>query len=129
MTLRARTENAGHGDEQELGEATLDLLGLGLRSGEPEQDVIGVPDVTQPPIPWIPRISGRESTPLLLQRPHRGTIALAAGSLERAFDPLIRRVIPSACASGVFRHQSRLDELVQPIQVNVGQARGENPAI
>ena len=43
---------------QELGEATFDLLGFGLRSGEPEQDVIGIPDVTQPPVvrdpmdPW-----------------------------------------------------------------------------
>jgi hypothetical protein len=27
---------------QELGEATLDLFGSGLRSGEPEQDVIGL---------------------------------------------------------------------------------------
>jgi hypothetical protein len=27
---------------QELGEATLDLLGFGLRSGEPEQDIVGL---------------------------------------------------------------------------------------
>ena len=41
---------------QELGEATLDLLGLGLRSDEPEQDVIGVSRVTQPPIARIRQI-------------------------------------------------------------------------
>ena len=42
---------------QELSEATFDLLGFGLRSGEPEQDVVRVPGVTQSPIAgiaWIP---------------------------------------------------------------------------
>ncbi len=31
--------------------------------------------------------------------------------------------------SGVFRQQNCFDELVQPVQVDVGQARGENPAL
>ena len=31
--------------------------------------------------------------------------------------------------SGVFRQQNCFDELVQPVEVDVGQARGENPAL
>ena len=39
---------------QELGEAGLDLLGLGFRPGEPEQGVVGVSGgVAQPPVPGI----------------------------------------------------------------------------
>src|SRR5262249_43189157 len=35
---------------QELGQACFDLLGLGLGSGEPEQLVVGIPDVMQPAV-------------------------------------------------------------------------------
>ena len=72
---------------QELSEAMLDLLGLCLRSGEPEQDVIGVSRVTQPPVAGIVGILAREAALLLAQRPHRGMVAAAAGSRERVLHP------------------------------------------
>jgi hypothetical protein len=56
-------------------------------------------------------------------------IAAAAGSRERALHPLVLRVVPPEHPSGVSRDQDRLDDAVQPVQIDVGQARGENPAI
>ena len=114
---------------QELSEATFDLLGFGLRSGEPEQDVIGIPDVTQPPIRGILQIRGREATLLLLQRPRGGIVAAFASTPDGACDPLVLRIGTPVHTSGVFRQQNCFDELVQPVQVDVGQARGENPAL
>ena len=114
---------------QELGEATFDLLGFGLRSGEPEQDVIGVSDVPQPPVARIVGILAGEAALLLAQRPHRGMIATAASSSERPLHPLVLRIVFPEHPSVVFRHQHRLDEAVQPVQVDVGQARGEHPAL
>ena len=65
---------------QELGEATFDLLGFGLRSGEPEQDVVGVSHVPQPPVARIVWIQARKAALLLAQLPHRSIIATAAGT-------------------------------------------------
>ena len=114
---------------QELTEATFDLLSFRSWSGEPEQDVIGVADVTQPPILRIVRIQTREAALLLAQRSHRGMIATLASTTDRGRDPVVLRIGFPAHTSGVFRHQNRLDKHVQPVQVDVGQARGENPAL
>jgi hypothetical protein len=114
---------------QELSEATFDLLSFVLRSSEPEQNVIGVPDVTKPPVVRIARILDREAALLLAQLPRCGTIAAFAGTMVRASDPVVGRIGFPAHASGVSRYQNRLDKRVQPVEVDVGQARGENPAI
>jgi hypothetical protein len=42
---------------QELSQALLDLLGFGLRSGEPEEGVVGVSTVAEPPVVWILRMA------------------------------------------------------------------------
>jgi len=42
---------------QECREALFDLLGLGLGSDEPEQGVVGVAAVMQPPVTGIMRVS------------------------------------------------------------------------
>ena len=66
---------------------------------------------------------------LLAQRPHRGMIAPDASFGERVLHPLVLRIVSPEHPSVVSRHQDRLDERVQPVQVDVGQARGENPAL
>ena len=67
---------------------------------------------------------------LLAQRPHRGMIAAFASTPDaRSAILLYAGLRAPAHTSGVFRHQNCLDELVQPVQVDVGQARGENPAL
>jgi hypothetical protein len=50
---------------QKLTEATSDLLSFRSWSDEPEQDVIGVADVTQPPIIRIVRIQTRKAPDVL----------------------------------------------------------------
>jgi len=88
---------------QELGEASLDLLGLGLRSGEPEQDVIGVSHVTQPSVARIRWIRTWQAPLLLAQRPHRGMIAVAASTSERVLHPLVLRIASPEHTSVISR--------------------------
>ena len=52
-------------------------------------------------------------------------ITAFAGTVKRASDPAGLRIGTPELASGVSRHQNRFDEAVQPVQVDVGQARGE----
>ena len=72
---------------QELREARFDLLGFGLRSGEPEQGVVGVPDVPQPPVARIAGILARQAAQLLAQRPRLGTVSALAGPCDARFAP------------------------------------------
>jgi hypothetical protein len=100
---------------QELAEATFDLLGFGLRPGEPEQDVVGVSHVPQPPVARILGIMTREATLLLAQYPHRGMIATDASFGERVLHPLVLRIVSPEHPSVVSRYQDRLDKRVQPV--------------
>jgi hypothetical protein len=72
VAQEARSVGAGVGDQrlvtgqfqlevlaQELSQALFDLLGFGLGSGEPEQVVIAVAHVSQPPEIGITRIHAR----------------------------------------------------------------------
>ena len=68
---------------QELGQAGPDLLGLGFGSGEPEQRVIGVTCVPQPPVAGIAGIRAGQAAQLLAQLPHCGTVAVCAGTSYR----------------------------------------------
>src|SRR6516162_10399616 len=56
-------------------------------------------------------------------------ITAFASTMKRASDPAGLRIGTPELASGVSRHQNRLDEAVQPVEVDVGQARGEHPAL
>ena len=105
---------------QELSEATFDLLGFVLRSSEPEQDVICVPNLTQSPIARITWIPGRNTALLLAQRSCSGMITAFASTMKRASDPAGLRIGTPEHSSVVSRHQNRLDEAVQPVQVDVG---------
>ena len=40
---------------QERCQALLDLLGFGLGSGEPEEVIVGIADISQPPVAGITR--------------------------------------------------------------------------
>ena len=106
---------------------SFDLLGLCLRSGEPEQDVIGISHVAQSPIATIAGILAWETAQLLAQRPHHGTVAAAAGPSERVAHPLVLRISLPEHAPGVSRDEDCFDKLVQPVQVDVGQAPGREP--
>jgi hypothetical protein len=41
---------------QELGQALLDLLGFGLGPGEPEEVIVGIADISGPPVAGITRV-------------------------------------------------------------------------
>ena len=50
---------------QELGEALFDLLGFGLGSDEPQQVIVSVSDISQPPVSRILRILTGQAALLL----------------------------------------------------------------
>jgi hypothetical protein len=53
-------------------------------------------------------------------------ITAFTGTMKRASDPAGLRIGSPEHSSGVSRHQNRLDEAVQPVQIDVGQARGQD---
>jgi hypothetical protein len=54
---------------QERREALLDLLGFGSGSGESEEVIVGVPDISQPPVAGIIGVPARDPAPLRAQPP------------------------------------------------------------
>jgi hypothetical protein len=57
----------------------LDLLGFSLRPGEPEQMVVGISAIPQPPIVRIVRVGTRQSDHPPPQIPGLGPVAASAG--------------------------------------------------
>ncbi len=114
---------------QERRQPLLDLLGFGLRSGEPEQGVVGVTAVAQPPIARIIGILAGQAVQPPVERPRLRAVTVPAGSCDRLFHRAVLRVTGPEPASGVFRDQDRLDEDVQLVQVDVGQDRGCDAAL
>ena len=106
---------------QEPRQAPFDLFGLGFGSGEPEQMIICVPAVPQPPVAGIARIPGGQAAQFPPQRAHLDTVTAFASLRDRALHLLILRVVPAEFPSGVFRYENCFDEIVQPVQVNIGQ--------
>src|SRR3954468_4458300 len=52
---------------EELADATLDLLGFVPWSAEPEQEIVRIPDVPEPPEVWVLGIARRHGLRLLTQ--------------------------------------------------------------
>ena len=105
---------------QERREALLDLLGFGLGSGEPEEVIVGVPDISQPPVAGIGRVPARDPAPLRAQPPHCGAVTLSPGVADCSGQPGVFGVCDPDYSPGVFRDQDCLGEFVQPVQVNIG---------
>ncbi len=114
---------------QERRQAGLDLLGLGLRPGEPEEVIICVPGVAEPPEAGITGIPAGQASQLLAQLPDRGAVAAGPGAPGRILHLPVSRTGCPARPSGIFRNENCLDKFVQPVQVNVGQDRGHDSAL
>ena len=114
---------------QEVSQAPFDLLGFGLRAGEPEQVIVGIAEVPEPAVARVTGIPGGQAPPLLAQFPHRGTVAAAPGVRHRVGHLGPGRIGFPAFPSGIFRDEDRLGELIQPVQVNVRQDGGRDAAL
>src|ERR1019366_3686932 len=64
---------------QEPGQALLDFLRFGPWTGEPEEMVIGVPDVPEPAVAGVTGIPAWQAAPLPEQFPCQGTVPAVAG--------------------------------------------------
>ena len=110
-SLRSSCRNAAAG---------FDLLGFGSGSGEPEEVIVGVPDISQPPVPGITRVPARDAAPLRAQPPRCGPVAPPPGVADRSGQPGVFGIRDPDNSSGVFRDQDCLSEFVQPVQVDIG---------
>jgi hypothetical protein len=106
---------------QERCQALLDLLGFGSGSGEPEEVIVGVPDISQPPVAGITRVPARGAAPLCAQLPHRSAVAPPPGVADRSGQPGVFGICGPGNSPGVFRDQDCLGEFVQPVQVDIGE--------
>ena len=60
---------------EELGEAGLDLLGFGPGSGEPEEVIVGVAAVAEPPEAGIVKVPAGQAVLLLAKLARRGAVS------------------------------------------------------
>jgi hypothetical protein len=114
---------------QELCQALLDLLGFGLGSGEPEEVIVGIADISKPPVAGITRVPARDPAPPRAQPPRCGAVTPPPGVADRSGQPGVFGIRDPDSSPGVFRDQDCLGVFVQPVQVNIGQDRGNDPAL
>ena len=106
---------------KECRQACFDLFGFGLWPGEPEELIICVPGISEPPVVAVLGIPAGQTPLLLSQLPRRGAVAAVVGTLDCVSHLHIGRVRSSMFSSGVLRYEYCLDKLVQPVQVDIGQ--------
>lgn len=103
----------------ELCQPLFDFLGFCLRSGEPEQGVVGVTRISQSPVARIMSIHAGHTAKSLAQLPHLGAvIALACASYGRPH-PMKGTVRLPDSSPGVFRDQNILDVLIHLVQIDI----------
>jgi len=108
---------------QEPRQTLFDFFGFCLWSGEPEEGVVGIAHVPQPPIAWIMSIHTGNAVELLAQFPHLRVVAALAGASYRRPHPMKGAVRLPDPAPSVFRDQNLLDILVHLVQVDIGKDR------
>jgi hypothetical protein len=106
---------------QERGEASLDLLGFDLRSDEPQEVIVCVSAVLQPPVARISGIPAGQAAKLLAQLAFQDVIAMSAGTPHGGSHLTVGGVFRLPVSSGVLRNEILFDELVQPVQINIGK--------
>jgi hypothetical protein len=114
---------------QELDQALLDLLGFGLGAGEPEQVIVGVPDIPEPAVTGIAGLPVGQALPLLAQLPRGGAVPASPCGPYRIVHRGVRTAGGPACPSGIFRDENCPGELIQAVQVDIGQERGRHAAL
>src|SRR5262249_41039667 len=115
--------------EQALVELGLDRLGFFPWAAEAQEPIIGVPDVPEPAERRVVRLSRRQ----LLCLP-----AQALGLFESPSHPFVpgglqerhvRRIWPPTVPAIVCWEEDLLDELTQPIQIDMTEERAHHPAL
>src|SRR5215207_4559423 len=99
----------------------LDLFGLPARPAEAEQEVVGVAHVAQSPVVRVVAVLGGDAVHPFAQfarlLPFPRSRELPRPGLDRG----VFGVVFPLCLAVVGRKQRLLDEVVQPIQVDVGE--------
>ena len=81
---------------QERCEAGPDLLSFGFWSGEPEEGVVGVPDIAKPPIARVVRVRAGQAALPRTQLACLGTVTAGAGAPDETFTCWLRTCLIAA---------------------------------
>src|SRR5258708_6252590 len=97
---------------QERRDLLLDVLGLALWTGEPQQPVGGLADIPEPPVSPISGVLARELAAAQGEPARFRLVLMPAGPLDRVLHSLIRPVAPTAAAQAVLGPHPFLDVLI-----------------
>src|SRR4051794_9364401 len=115
---------------QELADPDRDRLGFIPWAIEAQEEVVSVSDVSQPPVSlveFLPRRDDPQSLPQGLDRLRGGPLRLQ--TLNPAEDPLIFRIAPLPLPPRVLGDERPLDELVQPVEVDIREQWAGDPPL
>jgi hypothetical protein len=104
---------------QERSQFRFDLFCLGFRPYEPEDLVVGITAVPQPPVSGVRRVMRGELAQLLCQVAGCFPVSSLPRVRLPCRQPVIFRVVPAALTLRVLRDQFLLDEFVELVQVDV----------
>ncbi len=115
--------------QKERSELMLDFLGFCLRSCEPQEEVIRIPEVAEPSILRVVGVGIGQTALLLARRLRYRAISRLPGfgGFVLPF-PVFGIGVPLG-ASGILREKGIGHKSIQPIQVDVGEDRADNPAL
>ena len=114
---------------QKHGELVLDLLSFGLRTDEPQNVVVGVTDIAQPSVIRVVHVHAGDRLLDPAQAGDQLAVALALPVADPARNARVLRITPTRMTAGEGRYQFAFHELVEPVEVDVGQDRRDNAAL
>ena len=117
------------GFPQELRQFRLDLLGLGPRPDESQQMVICVPDVKEPPVAGVHRVTVGQGAHLLFQFPGLFPVTvLQRGPPPGGQFPVLRIDLPAG-SPGMLRDKLPFYIFVELVKVDVTEQRRDHAAL
>ena len=106
----------------------FDLISSASRrgTGEPEEKIVAVPHIPKPPVAGIVRVLARQGTAQAPKHPHRIPVSVPCGLRDLILNALVSGFGSTLVASGISRYQPLFNELVEPVQIDVGQDGGSD---
>ena len=109
------------GLSQEASQFGLDLLGLGLRPDETQENVIGITDVPQTPVIGVHRVFRGDGSHPLSQVAGFRPVAALLRQPPPVNQPAVFKAGLPGFPPGVLRYDFPLDEFVELVEVDVAE--------
>jgi hypothetical protein len=115
---------------EELFQLDFDLLGLFLRAGEAQEEIVGISDVPKPSIVRIFLVSVPDPSGLFLEGLQRGLICpIVSEFLDSGNEPVIVLASPPDLSTGIPRDEGRFDESIKPSHIDIREQWADDSAL